>query len=189
MLRSHCCCCCCCCLKPHKTGHHADHHRRHTPSRPSPGTATLLWNRPRELLLTIMGVRTGGATNSFLSFLPRYLAAAILLSFLFLSKLPIQPPQGERRRDVVLWDFKETEQTPVCFFFLCCNQSITLPYLFIVCYHCDSECTHTPLPVFIFLVLFTTTLVAIGIHSSLSRLCVALHVSGVIGYFRARFGT
>lgn len=65
-----------------------------SPSTSFSGIATLIRNRPRELLLTIMGVRTGGANNSFLL---RFLAAA-LLSFLF-SKLPNYPPQITYRKE------------------------------------------------------------------------------------------
>jgi hypothetical protein len=116
------------------------------PSRTPPGiTTTPSWNRPRELLLTIMGVRTGGATNSFLSFLLRFLVAA-LLSFL-LSRLPTQPnpPKGKRglsrapeegracigpfARFRFLGPLKRQTDTSVLFFFYA---AITLLYLFIV---------------------------------------------------------
>jgi hypothetical protein len=65
-------------------GHHADHHhRRHTFSQPSSGIITLIRNRPRELLLTIMGVRMGEANNPFLELFSAAISCCcyFLLSF------------------------------------------------------------------------------------------------------------
>jgi hypothetical protein len=113
-----------------------NHHRRHTlPNKSPPGITIHPSLEPTARAFIDDNGRTNGGERIIL-FLSFYCCVILLLFyavvFLFFQNYPTQPKA--RGRDIAYWDLKRQRQTPVCYFF---SAAITLPYLFIVCYHCD----------------------------------------------------